>query len=699
MDTAIIVFNVVCIIILGLMLLKGYMSGLWKSLVSLGILIVGMVILFILINPIGNSIVNPENSGVIQDMINDMLVEEEAVMNPEVADFILGLTAVIVKMLVLMIGMFLLICVIEPIISLIINSIVFKKKEVNQEDTENSNKKPIGLRLGGLGVKAVQFFIVMMGLLLPLFAVNSLVLSYEDTLVENQVVDEETEEIFDTLNKFDKSFVKAPVNAINGIFNTKLEVNMFSSTSIIKVGEHKINLIKEVYNAKSIVGLVLKHTGEDGSVTELIIEGKEELADFIRESKLLETIYPLLINTIEQNNSLPEDSAITYDDLKSIDFSKDKNSIADIIVIIGEYLEQNNIDLDDTSSLLADEQLPNFLKSIGEELADTTFMEVVTKLTQSLLNEAAVENPELSNLLELLDLTKIENDTISSDMYNVGLLLNKIEELGLLDAEEIDILNNLDALEEMANIALKLSIFKGSEEKIIIYIFENFEILEGYEIDINNFDFDLVVSWEAEIHALFNIIEKYLDESGELNFKVEDLKELSGLIKGPNGEPCYFANYIIGCIVKAELDKVVSDEIFEDIDDKYDLTDPEVFEEVTESLGAALEIGTSIEKMEDVENLTTEEITNICDTIANLDNYKSDLIYDLVVDLTDQKGINLDITKEEFNDASLTKEAEVLEEVLMAINSNVSSEELDKLVEKAEEETVIIKAFIEQYIK
>ena len=699
MDTAIIVFNVVSIIILGLMLLKGYMSGLWKSLVSLGILIVGMVILFILINPIGNSIVNPENSGVIQDMINDMLVEEEAVMNPEVADFILGLTAVIVKMFVLMIGMFLLICIIEPIISLIINSIVFKKKEVNQEDTENSNKKPIGLRLGGLGVKAVQFFIVMMGLLLPLFAVNSLVLSYEDTLVENQVVDEETEEIFDTLNKFDKSFVKAPVNAINGIFNTKLEVNMFSSTSIIKVGEHKINLIKEVYNAKSIVGLVLKHTGEDGSVTELIIEGKEELADFIRESKLLETIYPLLINTIEQNNSLPEDSAITYDDLKSIDFSKDKNSIADIIVIIGEYLEQNNIDLDDTSSLLADEQLPNFLKSIGEELADTTFMEVVTKLTQSLLNEAAVENPELSNLLELLDLTKIENDTISSDMYNVGLLLNKIEELGLLDAEEIDILNNLDALEEMANIALKLSIFKGSEEKIIIYIFENFEILEGYEIDINNFDFDLVVSWEAEIHALFNIIEKYLDESGELNFKVEDLKELSGLIKGPNGEPCYFANYIIGCIVKAELDKVVSDEIFEDIDDKYDLTDPEVFEEVTESLGAALEIGTSIEKMEDVENLTTEEITNICDTIANLDNYKSDLIYDLVVDLTDQKGINLDITKEEFNDASLTKEAEVLEEVLMAINSNVSSEELDKLVEKAEEETVIIKAFIEQYIK
>ena len=103
--------------------------------------------------------------------------------------------------------------------------------------------------------------------------------------------------------------------------------------------------------------------------------------------------------------------------------------------------------------------------------------------------------------------------------------------------------------------------------------------------------------------------------------------------------------------------------------------------------------------MEDVENLTTEEITDICDTIANLDNYKSDLIYDLVVDLTDQQGINLDITKEEFNEASLTKEADVLEEILLAINNDISSEELEKLVEKAEEETVIIKAFIEQYIK
>jgi ParB-like chromosome segregation protein Spo0J len=50
-------------------------------------------------------------------------------------------------------------------------------------------------------------------------------------------------------------------------------------------------------------------------------------------------------------------------------------------------------------------------------------------------------------------------------------------------------------------------------------------------------------------------------------------------------------------------------------DDEYDLTDPEEFAELTESLGAAIEVGTSIEKMEDVENLTAEDITKICDTI------------------------------------------------------------------------------------
>ena len=43
---------------------------------------------------------------------------------------------------------------------------------------------------------------------------------------------------------------------------------------------------------------------------------------------------------------------------------------------------------------------------------------------------------------------------------------------------KINILNNLDTLEEMANIALKLSIIEGSEEKFITYLFEkNFSVV------------------------------------------------------------------------------------------------------------------------------------------------------------------------------------------------------------------------------
>ena len=104
------------------------------------------------------------------------------------------------KTIILIIGTFLLVCVIEPIISLIVNLIIFSKK-----DSER-NKKPIWVRLGGLGVKAVQFFIVMMGLFLPVFALNSLVLTYEETLVENQIIEEESGEIFGILNYFYKKF-------------------------------------------------------------------------------------------------------------------------------------------------------------------------------------------------------------------------------------------------------------------------------------------------------------------------------------------------------------------------------------------------------------------------------------------------------------------------------------------------------------
>lgn len=708
MSMGITIFNVVTIVILGLMLLKGYMSGLWKSLVSLGVLIVGIIVLSLCVNPIGNAIANPENVGALQEFINEQLGAGEAAMDPNLADLTLGLAAMIVKMTVLFAGMSFLICVVEPIISLIINTIFFrKKKEVKEDNYEegetnkkkSNNKKPLWFRFGGLGVKIVHFFIVMVALFIPVFSINSLVLTYEETIIEQQSVEEDTVEVFNFLNDIDKVFIKAPVNLANKMFKTNIEINILSSLSDIKIGSHKINLIDEVYKAKPLVGVIFNNSGKEGAAVNIIVEGKEEIAKFVRESVLLETMYPLIIDFIALNDGFSQDSPIKYEDLISIDFSKDKNNIANIVIILGEYLEQGNVNLEDISTLLSDEELPNFLGRVGEELADTTLMEVILKLGQSLLKDAALEDPDLAKMLEVMDLTKMTNEKISGDMYNIGVLLNKAEALGIFGEKEVELLKNLDSLEEMIKAALKLSIFNDSEEKFILYIFENFNILEGYDIEFNSFDFNTVVSWDAEIHALFNIIEAYINEDGELNFNVDDLKEISGLIKGPNGEPCYFTNYIIGCIIKTELEKVVSEDIFNKIEGEYDLTDPEEFAELTESLGAAIEVGTSIEKLEDVEALSSEEISNICDTIAELDNHKSELLYDLVVDLTASEGIVIDVTEEEFMSASLTEEAEILEEILTAITNDVSEEDIDALLAEAEEKTVIIKAFIEQYIK
>ena len=697
MNIGITIFNIITIVILGLMLLKGYLSGLWKSLVSLGVLVVGILVLALCVNPIGNAIANPENVGVLQEFINAQLGAGEAVMDPKLADLTLGLAAMIVKMTVLFAGMAFLICVVEPIISLIINLIFFRNKKV--ETDGKPNKKPLWVRLGGLGVKAVHFFVVMIALFIPVFALNSLVLTYEDAIVEQPNVEEETVEIFNLLNDIDKAFIKAPLNLANGMFKTNIEINILSSLSDIKVGSHKINLIQEVSKAAPLVNIILSHSGDEESIIDIIVDGKEEFANFIKESVLLETLYPLIIDFIELNEGFSQDSLITYEDLMAIDFSKDKNNIANIIVIIGDYLAQSNIDLDNISELLSDEELPNFLENVGEELADTTFVTVILKAAQGLLKDVANENSDLAGMLSALDLTKMTNENISSDMYNIGVLLNKVDKLVASDEEEVEILENLDVLEDIIKVALKLSILKDSEKEFILYILDNFGVLEGYEIDFNSFDFNTVVSWDAEIHALFNIIKTCVTPEGELNFNVDDLKEISGLIQGPNGEPCYFTNFIVGSIIKIELEKVVSEDVFDKIDDEYDLTDPEEFAELTESLGAAIEVGTSIEKMEDVENLTAEDITKICDTITALDNHKTELIYDLVVDITTDKGINLDVSEEEFMGASLTEEAVILEEILSAIANDVSDAELDSLVAKAEEETVIIKAFIEQYIK
>jgi hypothetical protein len=302
----------------------------------------------------------------------------------------------------------------------------------------------------------------MIALFIPVFALNSLVLTYEDVIVEQPNIEEETVEIFNLLNDIDKAFIKAPINLANGMFKTNIEINILSSLSDIKVGSHKINLIQEVSKAAPLVNIILSHSGDEASIIDIIVDGKDEFANFIKESVLLETMYSLIIDFIELNEGFSQDSLITYEDLMAIDFSKDKNNIANIIVIIGDYLAQSNIDLDNISELLSDEELPNFLGNVGEELADTTFVTVILKAAQGLLKDVANENSDLAGMLSALDLTKMTNENISSDMYNIGVLLNKVDKLVASDEEEVEILENLDVLEDIIKVALKLSILKDS---------------------------------------------------------------------------------------------------------------------------------------------------------------------------------------------------------------------------------------------
>ena len=683
-------FNIFCVIVLVLMLLKGYLSGLWKSLVSLGIIIIGMIILIIVVNVVGKSVTNPDNITKIQELLYGSSSSEEVFNNPAVTGALLGVSAAVIKLVVFFTGMLSLVLFFEPIISLIVNSIVFSKTEKH----EKRNKKTIGIRLGGLGVKLAQFFIIMFAVFLPVFGANALVVEYQDVLVEAEMIDAD-DETFNELKKIDKSFVKAPINILNSMFNTRLEVNMLGSIASLELEGNKVNFIKEAYNAKEIVGVVFKLSNEEIDTTEVIVEENNILAEYIRNSTILEEIYPSLINALEAGNVLNEDSVITYDMLKSIDFSKDKDNIANIIILVGDYLEGLNLESSDMSSIIADASLPDLLEALGKELADTTFIDVVLTLGQDLLEDMSTENEEIGNIISLIDLTKINSQTISSDMKNIGILLNKVSGL-----EDIDnILNELDLLEEMVTTALKLSVIKGNEDELIKYIFTDYNILEGYNINLDEFDFDKVQNWEVEVHALFNLFEEFVSEEGELTFDIESLKSLSEIIQGPNGEPCYFTNYIIGCIIKEELKDVVSPDISDKLDDDYDMSDPDIFKEVKESLGTVVEVGTSISKIEDVEALTKEEITDICDKIASLDNYKSDLVYEVFTELTAMENIELDITKEEFKEASLEEEAAILEEILMAVNNSASDKELEELMEKAEEETVIIKAFIDKYFK
>lgn len=508
------ILNIFFIFILLLMMGLGFLFGMWRRLRSLGGLLIGVLLLIILINPIANGLVNM-NLPFVGESITDLVVElvsnemaNGAVItkNSELALLCNSVALSIAKIAVLFIGMLIVFAVIVPLNLIILRIVLGPDK----------HEKNIGIRFAGMGIAALEVLIGFFLVTLPIFGTTSLIMSYEDVLSPSDNTSEVVE-VIDAVEAIDDAIP----NKITKIFGKKAPVNALGAITKAKNKNGTINIYKEISNAKPIIKIALEAESKyEGDFLSAAIDNREELINFIRETNILETFMPAVLEILEASDSL---EGVDIEELKKIDFSTDKAYIADMLSVLFDFIEETELDFENPEALLGNENLPTALKGFGEALKDTTFLDLLLGVLQNALDDALVSAEGLESLTEILDVTKIERENLSSDLYQLGVIANAIYNSGIL--EEADLLSKPEELKKLINAVLDFSLVKGNEAEIIDTLLETANLKEalvelGVEINYENID------WNIEKVKLGNIIDAIADANKNIeNFNFENVGE------------------------------------------------------------------------------------------------------------------------------------------------------------------------------
>lgn len=539
-----IIFNVFFLFILVLMMGFGFLFGMWRKLRSFGGLLLGVILLIILMNPIANGIVNTELpfidksiTGLVVEVISQEVASGAVIAEDgELALLCSSIALSVTKIIVLFVGMLVVFAVVVPLNLIIVRIAAGRDK----------HRKNIGIRFAGMGIAAAEVIIGFFLITLPILGTTSLVMSYEDILRES----EDTAEIIEVVEVIDNVIP----NKITKIFGEKAPVNALGALTKAKNKNGTINIYKEVCNAKPVLKVVLESDSKyEGDFLVAAINNKEELLEFIKNTNILETFMPAALEILEATDSL---EGIDIDELKKIDFATDKVYLADMLSVLFDFIEETELDFDNPETILGNENLPNALKGLGEALKDTSFLDLLLGLLQDTLDEALASGDDLGALAEILDVTKIEKQNLSNDLYQLGIIANSIYNVGILE-ENADLLAKPEELKKLINAVLDFSLVKGNETAIIDTLLDMADLkdsLESLGIDINYTD----VNWEQEKQNLGNIIDAISEANN--NIKDFDLMNIEDYISNESERP-----YIIKIFTSLMNSSLIGDDFMANI--------------------------------------------------------------------------------------------------------------------------------------
>lgn len=168
--------------------ISGYKKGLWRSLVSLGVTIVSIVLSVILAKVFASG----ASKSVIEMLPSDMLGDLDF-FSTLIMPIITNAVTVILSCVLFVVILFILLIVLK----LIANRLPIDALDIDQYS-------PVGLRLGGMGVRALDTVLVTLMLLLPIYGTASLFSPIATVALSAADVDEP--EIIETVEAVDDNF-------------------------------------------------------------------------------------------------------------------------------------------------------------------------------------------------------------------------------------------------------------------------------------------------------------------------------------------------------------------------------------------------------------------------------------------------------------------------------------------------------------
>ncbi|MBE6130115.1 MAG: CvpA family protein [Erysipelotrichaceae bacterium] len=592
------IIDIVLLVILTISLLAGLIRGFKKSLRRFVALLIPTICLFIFLGPITNKVmktkVDLEKIDNIVQFIPDEYTEEPYSINDAVsiivadniypdseelqkdskmAELISSASSMIIKVVVYFVGLFFV--WIASLILRLLFRIIFKK----------ANRKG---KLIGLGFGALQFTLIFILYLLPLFGVVSFASSVLHE-VDKYYEDESIKEVIEYADLYENTITKKYfLNTATKIFckdkSVSCDAQFVMGGLSFKVDGEKVVLLDEyleikdaIPSAMKIIDLVNSLDGEEKIIklSNLSDDDIENISSVIKNTKLVRVAIPAVLEyAVYSSNDSENDYSDLINKLNQLDWDKELNAIADLINVLKNH---NDLEINISSFDYA-------LKSAG--LIDLATDLVNGALQMNIVTEVAI--PFGINILEeefskgefaeyQIDFTAIKNINWKTDGSGfVTTLTNIYKEYLRVDINFSDIkvaLNDAKlpdfvtyVFDEIDKSVIITDTLLPTVMQVLIANLEQDEDIIDLGIDFEELK---KVNWKENLKPIKNLLHDLIESYQVLEIDPEDFKavlknnklqiELDKAIT--NILDCdVFANYLLPIVMNVLIENLETNE-------------------------------------------------------------------------------------------------------------------------------------------